>query len=191
MGPTSSSTTFGIAAALLVAAALLAGGAAPAAAQSDEAPPPRSGFWLAGGLGGGFDEEGEAGGAGYLRLGGTPNRHWLLGFEGIGFTRDAGDDATVSHGNATFVALHYPSVTSGWFLKGGVGFATAEIEQDVDPGTLTIDDEGVGLTLGTGLDLQIGGNLFLTPGFDVLLQSFDGLESVESAYLLTLGIGFH
>ena len=176
---------------LAAAVALLAAGPAPADAQSDDLPP-RSGFWLGGGLGGGLDEDGEAGGAGYIRLGGTPSRHLLLGFEAIAYSRDAdGVDATISRSNGTFTALYYPDVRQGWFLKGGVGFATLEVERDVGEGTLTVSDEGLGLTLGTGLDFRIGGNLFLTPGFDVLLQTGDAFEGLQPLYLLTLGIGFH
>lgn len=180
--------------AALLAVLLALAAADPATAQEadDGELPPRSGFWLAGGLGGGLDEDGEAGGAAFIRLGGTPDRHWLIGFEGIGYARDVdGVDATISRSNSTFVALYYPGVRSGWFLKGGVGFAHTEVERDLGGGTLTVSDDGLGLTLGTGLDLRIGGNLFLTPGLDVLLQTGDDFEGAQPLYLLTLGIGFH
>lgn len=186
------SETVPIAAALVAVLFPLAGVAGRASAQEADPLPPRSGFWLAGGLGGGLDEDGEAGGAAFIRLGGTPDRHWLIGFEGIGYGRDAdGVDATISRSNSTLVALYYPDVRGGWFLKGGVGFAHTEVERDVGEGTLTVSDDGLGLTLGTGLDFRIGGNLFLTPGFDVLLQTGDDFEGAQPLYLLTVGIGFH
>lgn len=189
-------------AALLAPAVLLLAAAGPAAAQDGESPglrQHRGGFWLSGGLGVGLDEEGEAGGAGYLRLGGTLGDHWALGFEALGLSRDAGDevtvtpeqpvDATVTRGNATGTVYFFPSVESGFFVKGGLGIATIEAEVDVEDVTVSTDDESLGATLGAGWDLQLGdGNLYLTPNLDLVLQGLD--TSADALFLATVGIGF-
>lgn len=187
---------------LAAALALLA--AAPAAAQEDGdgAHVPRSGFWLGGGLGGGLDDEGNGGGAGYLRLGGTLAPNLLLGGDVLAFTRDAtatvreGDlvveeDADVAHSNVTASLLYYTSDRGDFYLKGGLGFAFREFTVERGDVTISSEDTGIGLTLGAGHDVQLGdGNLFLTPNFDVLLQGFDGTESVSTLLLVTLGLGF-
>lgn len=164
--------------------------AAPLHAQ--DAPRHRSGFWLTGGLGGGVDGDGEGGAAGYLRLGGTLGPRVVLGGEAIGFTVDEGDDRTLTRGNATATAVFYPVAENGFFLKGGLGFASAEASVEQGDVTVTVSDEGFGATLGAGYDVHLGGgNLYLTPGFDVLLQSFEDIEGNTSLFLFTVGIGFH
>lgn len=187
---------------ILVALATLA--AAPAAAQEGEADAhvSRSGFWLGGGLGGGVDDEGNGGGAGYLRLGGTLAPNLLLGGDVLAFTRDAtatvreGDliveeDAEVAHSNVTASLLYYTSDRGDFYLKGGLGFAVREFTVERGDVTISSEDTGIGLTLGAGHDVQLGdGNLFLTPNLDVLLQGFDGTENVSTLFLLTLGLGF-
>lgn len=173
---------------LLVVAALLT---TPPAAHAQQTAP-HSGFWLGGGLGVGFNDDGpgdDAGGAGYIRMGGTLSPRWLLGGEAIGMSRDV-EGVTVSQGNATFTALYYFASPGGPFVKGGVGFASYVVSEDLLGGTFTTDEEGLGLTFGAGYDLRLGRNLYLTPNVDVLLQSFDEFADA-TALLLTLGIGFH
>lgn len=180
---------------LVAALALLA--AAPAATQEGDADAnvPRSGFWLSGGLGGGVDDEGNGGGAAYLRMGGTLSSRLLLGGDAVGFSRNvespASGDARMSRSNVTASLLYHLSERSDFFVKGGVGFAYAEFSEDLGDATVTFEDTGFGVTLGAGHDVQLGdGNLFLTPNLDVLLQGFDGTENVSTLFLLTLGLGF-
>ena len=168
---------------------LLFGVSSIAAAQDTAA---HSGFWLSGGLGAGTtdsDTDEDTGPAGYLRMGGTTSERVLLGGEAVGMSRDVGG-ATISQGNATFSAFYYPSSPGGFFAKAGVGFASATVSEDIGPGTFTTDESGFGLTFGAGYDVKIGGNLYLTPNLDVLVQSFDEFAD-SNLFLLTLGIGFH
>lgn len=177
-------------------AGMIAVSGVPLLAQEEAPPEPPTehrhrGFWLSGGLGPGVDDDGDAGFAAYIRLGGTPGRRVLLGGELIGMVRDE-DDVTVSRGNAAFAVLFYPSRSGGLFLKGAVGLATIEAETEVeDDATLSISDEGVGAGIGVGGDIRLGGNLYLTPNADLVLQSFDGLESVDALFLFTVGVGMH
>lgn len=154
---------------------------------------PHSGFWLNGGLGVGVTDEDvagdNAGPAFYLRMGGTPSDRVLLGGEVIGFARSVGD-TDVSLGNATFSVLFYPNSPGRFFVKGGVGWASAIVSTEVGSGTFTSDEQGFGLTFGGGYDIRIGRNLYLTPNVDVLVQSFDEFAD-SNVFLFTLGIGFH
>lgn len=178
---------------VVVAAALALGSApAPLLAQSGDSPQAHHGFWLSGGLGGGWTHHGDGGGGAYIRLGGTLSQRIVIGGEAIGWGRDA-HGVTVSRGNALFDVLFYPSTTSGGFLKAGVGFANLTHEY-TDPfgGTVSTDQQGAGAVLGAGWDIQLGsGNLYLTPNVDVLLQGYNNLNRVDAIYLFTLGIGFH
>lgn len=195
----SSLATTPVAAAALAGLALLA--SSPAAAQ-DDGHVPRSGFWLSGGLGGGINEDGNGGGAAYVRLGGTLGPSLLLGGEVAGLGRETtatvrrGDvieeeEADVTRSNVTASLLYYPSEQGDFYLKGGLGFATLQVSVEQGDVTVSTDETGVGLTLGAGHDVQLGdGNLFLTPNVDVLLQSYDGLGAPDGLFLLTLGIGF-
>jgi hypothetical protein len=181
----------------IVTAAGLAGtalGWAPASvsAQGAESPQAHHGFWLSGGLGGGWTSHGGGGGGAYIRLGGTLSQNFVIGGEAIGWGRDT-NGGTVSRGNAVFDVLYYPSTTSGGFLKAGVGFANFTREfPDPFGGTFSSDRQGAGAVLGAGWDIRLGGgNLYLTPNVDVLLQGYDNLKQVDAVYLFTLGIGFH
>lgn len=182
-------------AALAASGALLFASAAPAAAQ-DGGPgirQHRGGFWLSGGLGLGLNEDRDLGGAGYFRLGGTLGDHWALGFDAVVYTRDAEvttdppveADGTVTHSNGTAALYWFPSLESGFFVKGGVGVAVARAEVETQGVTITEEDEGVGLTAGAGWDLQLGdGNLYLTPNVDVMVRELETFH-----FLATVGIG--
>jgi len=176
---------------LTMAAGLLLApsGAATAQAQHHRSPGAHSGVWLSGGLGGGTTSEEDGGAAGYFRLGGSPSPNVLLGGEVIGLSYDQ-DGAQVSFGNATFDVLYYPAPAGGFFAKGGVGFASVTVSEDVGGGTFTTDEQGLGLTLGVGYDIKIGGNLYLTPNVDLLHQRFDE-DRDATIWLFTLGIGMH
>ncbi|MEJ2369698.1 MAG: hypothetical protein P8Y07_02465 [Gemmatimonadales bacterium] len=48
---------------------------------------------------------------------------------------------------------------------------------------------GLGLMFGTGYDLRLANNLYVTPNFDFMVQVFDG--GTLTTFLITLGLGFH
>jgi hypothetical protein len=189
---------------LLPAALTLALVAVPAVgrAQEEAARPPvqHQGFWIGFGLGGGtnfadYADGSRAGLGGYLRLGGTVSRKLLLGGEIIGWGRDR-DGTTFSESGITAVALFFPA-GPGLFLKGGAGFAGWSASASAGSSTTTQTAGGFAATLGAGYDLQIGGNLFLTPNVDFLYHT---MESEGSAFadissgavlLFTLGLTWH
>ena len=155
----------------LIAGALLA----PLAAQH---PQRRQGFWITGGpsygsldLGcPGCETDRESGLTLLLALGGTVRPNLLLGGEIEGWGKEIeGVDLTVGH--ASGVLYWYPRVTSGLFLKGGVGIAS----YSADAGPLgEEDDTGLGLHGGIGYDVRVGRNLSLTPAAGVFWADLDG-----------------
>jgi hypothetical protein len=149
----------------------------------------RQGFWVGGGMGYGSlglsctgcaDVGREGGLSGYAKLGGTLRQNILLGVEMNGWT-DSEGSARVSMGNFSGAAYWYPMVTSGLFIKAGVGYSVLS----VDDGISTADDAGFGLLGGVGYDIRAGRNLSITPVANWFRGGFDG----GSANVLQFGLG--
>ncbi len=158
------------------------------------------GFWIGFGIGGGVntaanvDDGKRGGGAIYVRLGGTLSQRWLLGGEISAWGRQEdsilGDNSvSLTRSNATFTAMFFPSANGGFFLKGGIGGANVELQA----GNAKISEQGVGTTLGLGWDIKLGRNLYLTPNFDLLIQTFETVDqtTTNTLVLLTLGVTWH
>ena len=159
-------------------------------ASSSEAQDRRKhdGFWWAFGLGGGWSSwqwslgnSGLRGAAAYFRLGGTVNEHVLFGGEAITLWREGQPGQDLQRVNVTASAFVYPSADGGLFFKGGFGLAESEMT-----GT---DGEGIGLTLGSGFDLRLARNLYVTPNVDVLVQLFE--QDTNVSLLFTMGFTWH
>jgi hypothetical protein len=151
-------------------------------------PQTREGFWIGFGLGAGSlgcDEcsgERETAFSGNFKLGGTINPHFLLGAETNGWYKSE-NGVTIQYGNLSAVAYYYPSVTSGFYLKGGLGLASLSLDID----EFGSDSEtGTGAVLGLGYDARVGRNFSLTPYVKFMGGSFDG----GSANVVQYGLGF-
>lgn len=166
--------------------------------------PRRKGFWIGFGLGPGvnlsqgLDDKSLWGGNGYVRLGGTTRPNLLLGGEAIGWTVDY-RDVTLSRGNVHFVTVWYPNVSSGFYLKGGVGGASiARAKTSGNTETRTTKG-GFGAGLGTGYEIRIGRNLYLVPSADLLIQLFEKetdqvlgeIPGSNTLLLFNLGLTWH
>lgn len=174
------------------------------ASLSAQDAPQRKGFWLGFGLGAGvnlaqgLDDKNLWGGSGYLRLGGTPKSNLLLGGEVIGWTVDY-KDVTLSRGNIHFVALWYPNVKSGFYLKGGIGGASIGRRTESGNSESTTTKGGFGMGLGTGYELKIGRNIYLVPSADLLIQKFEkstdpvlgDIPGTNTLLLFNLGLTWH
>lgn len=159
---------------LVAVAAALSIGASPAHAQY---PQRRAGFWFNAGIGYGSlgcdDCDGRRGSLSFgLSLGGTISRKVLLGGGMAIWSKDEGIAKT------TIVTLDarirfYPSATGGFFLTGGLGIGTIQIDID----NLGEDKEtGVAVLLGLGYDIRIARTLSITPflnGFGVRNDNAD------------------
>ena len=144
---------------------------APSAAAQNV--PLREGFWIglglgAGSLGFGGDVSGvdrETGLSGYLKLGATVSQHFLLGAETNGWTKsESGVNTRV--GSLSAVGYVYPSSTSGFFLKGGLGYLAIS-----DNASTQSTASGVAAQLGLGYDVRVGGNFSLTPYANYIASS--------------------
>jgi outer membrane protein with beta-barrel domain len=171
-----------------VALAMIVSLSLPATAQGNAQT--RQGFWISFGFGAGSlgcsdcndDDEDRLNGINFnLRAGGTLSQRLLIGGEVNGWSKSQ-DGATLTLTNVGPTLLFYPSAQGGFFLKGGLGLASIE----VDFGALNFEDEGVGLTIGLGFDARVGRNFALTPYFDILSSSFDGASFNQVAF----GLGF-
>ena len=153
----------------------------PADAQNESA---HKGLWLSFGGGGGW-MDGERSASSYFRMGGTPNSQLHFGGQVLHWWQD--DEIQHSNVSATFSV--YPLYRSSgrrhqlseWFVKTGFGVAVAHCH--------SIDQTGVGLDLGTGIDLRLNRNFFVTPNIDFLVDFFN--ESTDTSFLFTLGLSWH
>lgn len=118
----------------------------------------RDGFWFNGGAGFGSrdcrDCDRQSGVTVAIGAGGTLSRNVLVG---------ASIDAWTQSGGTVAVLLarlrFYPSVTSGFFLTGGLGLGRWRAE-----GTdANSSDTGTGELIGLGYDIRVSPNLSLTP----------------------------
>ncbi|NIM52598.1 MAG: hypothetical protein GTO22_25695 [Gemmatimonadales bacterium] len=143
----------------------------------------RSGFWLSFGGGGGL-MDGLRGAATYVRMGGTPNSRVQFGGQVLNWWRH---DETGEHSRVSIAATAavFPiqggspnrALLSEWFLRGGFGIVTAH------------SSSGVGPTLGTGIDLRLGRNFFVTPNVDLLVYFFR--DETDVSLTFTLGLTWH
>jgi len=174
----------------MVSALLLLG----ASAASAQHPQTRKGFWIGFGFGygsygiscngcSGLGREGSY--TGYLKMGGTLNKHLLLGGESVFWSKSQGG-STVTAGNVTFSGYYYPQPASGMFLTAGVGFS----EADVSSGGSSANSTGPGLTVGAGYDIRVGTNLSIVPtGNWVYGHPETGFS--HNFFQFSLGVTFH
>jgi opacity protein-like surface antigen len=175
---------------------------APAVAQ-DRRPQNREGFGISFAVGAGSAElscgacesDRETGLSGYLRIGGYIGPRLLLAGESHGWTKSEGG---VDHamGFYTMTAQWYPSETSGFYLKGGVGLSRYQAETDLGE----ISGNSTGSVLGFGYDFRVGTRFSLTPFFNYLKSGdldleFDGiglgLDVSSNVYQAGLGFSWH
>jgi hypothetical protein len=158
----------------------------------------RGGFWISVGIGAGVTtgdvptDESRWGGAGFLRAGGVPDEHLVLGTEFLGWITDQNDVVT-SRGVVTLFAQYYPSRTGGLFFKGGLGGAGISKAVDLNPGTLVTTNGGFGMTLGSGYEFRLSRITSLTANVDWALQVIDdsaGGTHTSSLFLFTIGLTF-
>ena len=180
----------------IAAVLVLAFAATPAQAQREAI---HQGYWISFGSGAGtafgddaFDGDSKFGGAGFLRMGGSPSQQFLIGGEMIGWGQED-DNVRIGRGALMFTAMYYPSPRGGFYLKGSAGFAgrTAETSVFIDnvEFTATEDTGGIGLGAGLGYDIQLARNFFLTPALDFVYTGTEG--DGASLLLFTIGATWH
>jgi hypothetical protein len=183
---------------------LLAMLSVPLTAQSRN---PLGGFWIGGGIGGGFGRaecasvctgDRDAGLSALLGVGGTVSRHVRLGVEGAGWRRQEGeaeDQLTFELGGVNGVAYWYPNPENvPWFLKVGFGAIGYRLSDNDDENDDNITATSFGGQFGVGYDLKFS-ILTLTPYFNFLGSFFAELEqggeplSQSTLTLIQFGVG--
>lgn len=180
----------------VTALTLMVVGSSPLAAQLRERR--HEGFWIGFGLGGGrnlttdIDGSELTGGGAYLRMGGTPSEQILIGGEVAGWTHQE-NGVTLTRGNGTFTVLFYPERTGDFFFKAGVGGSSQQVSVNSGGGSAIVSESGAGESLGAGIDIQLGRNVYLTPNLDFLFQQFSsgGTTVHNTIGLITIGLTWH
>lgn len=185
--------------------AIAACGAAPAEAWAGHLQE-RRGFWVGFGFGAGSgtdycgqcESDREWGFAGDVRLGWALNQQVLLGTEINVWSRELGDDTTVSFYDVLGVVTVYPLAReSGFFLKAGLGAGYQDTEYR--SGNTTVRSEqgpGLGFMAGTGYDIRAWRKWSITPAFTYWRGRInrpvdDVLSLAELNYnVLELSVGF-
>ena len=124
----------------------------------------RSGFWFNGGLGYGSlgcrgCEGREGAPSGGLAVGGTLGQKVLLGIGTTGWAKSE-DGERLRAGTLTALIRFYPSATGGFFLLGGLGVGSIQVEVE---GFGSDGETGFGGLLGLGYDIRVGRSVSLTP----------------------------
>lgn len=169
----------------------------------------RQGVWF--GLGAGYgsadvscgsceDSEREHSGSAYLRGGYTLTPRVLLGGE-FSLWNKTFEEFTANIYSASATVTFYPALTSGFFVKGGVGASLLDMDIKAGPSTISVDlGRGLGLTGGAGYDFRVGRNISITPGVNVsygrLGNLVVGAETIakdwrQNVLDFTIGITFH
>jgi hypothetical protein len=106
-----------------------------------------------------------------IRLGGTPNEQLRLGAELFGWSNPINDGVTNSEnfGVALMSAQYFPAAHSGFYLKGGAGFATSGV--NYFNGTST-NETGFGFGVGAGYEYQASRGISVGPTLDWYQGSF-------------------
>jgi hypothetical protein len=133
---------------------------------SSQNPQTRQGFGISFGFGSGSaslectgcSTDRTTGNTGFLRIGGYVRPNLFLAGESNAWVHtEGGVQSTI--GMVAAVAQWYPSVTTGFYLMGGLGLARY-LEDD---GTNEVTSNPLGLILGAGYDIRLGRNFSLTP----------------------------
>jgi len=170
-------------------------------------PQKREGFWIGAGFGCGsasFSADCDDCGSdredsftGHFRLGGTLSERVLLGAETNVWVKEE-DDTTLTLGSVTGTVTFYPVATSGFFLKGGLGFSLVDVTIDLGSSDISTNKSGWGFLAGIGYDLRVGGNFSLSPTInywygkpgDVAFED-DVLAFKQNVISFELGFTFH
>jgi hypothetical protein len=131
----------------------------------------RAGYSLSLGLGGGssaYTQTGapttdrENGASGYLRVGKGFTPSMMLGLELNGWNKTE-NNLTGRAGMFSAIAQWYPSMTNGFFAKGGLGLARTTLEAKTATTTDKVESTGFGYQVGAGYDMSIARRWSITP----------------------------
>ncbi len=183
----------------LTCSAVLVTTAIPLSAQHRSV---RDGLWIGGGFGVGVGRahcdictnNREDAMSGYLKFGGTPSQHLLVGVEGNGWTA-SDEDVRKYLGAVNAIAYWYPNRRGGaWYLKGGIGVLAYRVEERGGDGE-PITARSLSGQFGAGYDLRVLPTVSLTPYLNFVSSFYADLHSEGEQItnvnltLIQLGVG--
>ena len=101
-------------------------------------------------------------GSGYLRLGKGFTPSVMLGVELNGWNKTE-NQVTGRTGMLSAIAQWYPSLTSGFFAKGGMGIGRTTIDDKSGVTPDKLESTGFGYQVGMGYDMSINRRWSITP----------------------------
>lgn len=123
-----------------------------------------------------------------LRLGGTVNQHLRIGGELFGWSGSNGP-ATERTVGLLINAQVYPSVRSGFYVKGGAGYAWNSF--NYNDGSTTPSYNGFMVNAGAGYDIPLSRSASIAPVADFYYATYNNLsDGNEYERFLFLGVSF-
>jgi len=155
----------------------------PAPSAARQASQMRDGWWGNIGLGVGSFGCNDCDGvrvnglSGGFSIGGTLNPHLRLGIGSTGWAKTTVDGDLFTVGTLDGRVRVYPSVTSGFFITGGLGFGSIRLDSETEI--------GVGAVVGLGWDIDVARHVSVTPFWN----GFAMRSSVADANVGQIGVG--
>ncbi len=145
-------------------------------------PQTRQGWYVGFGLGGGgaaLHADGtstsrEGAFSGNFRGGYVFNPELALGLESNAWTKEM-DGATWTLSVGTAAVTYFPGA-QGFYLRGGIGLGTAEVEQQFGNVSVTGSESGFGLTGGLGYEFRVLRTFALAPQVDYSWTTLDDFD---------------
>lgn len=128
----------------------------------------------------------EDGGAGVFFIGGAIKPNLLLGLDANAWTKK-NDNVTRTISTSSACLTYY--LTPRFFVKGGAGFASADVEVEYDHSTVSYNETGFGMTAGAGMEFRLTKHFALVPSTQWSYQSFDSFKS--NVYSITFNVGWY
>ncbi len=179
----------------LLILALIIASCASASAITKVAKTDHTGFYIGFGLGYGnlglnFDNSNlstdrQGSGAGVFFIGGALRRDLLLGLDANVWTKQQ-DNVTSSISTTVACLTYYPSPK--FFIKGGIGFASADVEVGGFFYNQKYSETGFGAMLGAGMEFRLMRKFALVPSAQWSFQNFDHFQS--NVFSMTFNIGW-
>lgn len=161
-------------------------------------PHERDGILLGFNLGGGTagvdftgqdDREGSIGGS--FRIGYAFTPQVAAGIEGTFWTKEVIDDVTWTF-NVTTAALTYYPGAGGFYVRGGVGVGSMELEIDQGGGVSSkFSDDGFGFLLGAGYEWRLSRKFALGPAVDYSYARVNELDISLNYVNFTAGLTWY
>jgi hypothetical protein len=167
----------------------------------------RAGYSLSLGLGGGSSAvscagcgtERTSGASGYLRIGKGFTPTLMMGLELNGWNKTE-NNVEGRVGMLSAIAQWYPSMTNGFFLKGGAGLGRTTLDDKSTVPSNKLQSTGFGYQVGTGYDIGIARRWSITPYVNYLATAgakleMNGVSSSEkfdgNYFQYGLGLSWH